>query len=184
MGKTKREQLQSWNILSFNPKKTDVDEHINFINTLGDMVDQKEEAKMEMFIETMPTIIQTHLIKCKNWAETKDKAKSLEHIICKCDPPTPALPLATTVPGLYSHIAHSVDKDETEIPPPFKGTKPKQTRGRGKQKGKPAMIRQNPVKEQESEETYTYDNSQNYYHNDNYTSSNQYRGLLTTYRSK
>ena len=44
-GKTKREQLQSWNILSFNPKTTDVDEHIDLINTLGDMVDQKEEAK-------------------------------------------------------------------------------------------------------------------------------------------
>ena len=44
-GKTKREQLQSWNILSFNPKTMDVDEHIDLINTLGDMVDQKEEAK-------------------------------------------------------------------------------------------------------------------------------------------
>ena len=39
--KTKREQLQSWNILSFNPKTTDVEEHIDLINTLGDMVDQK-----------------------------------------------------------------------------------------------------------------------------------------------
>ena len=37
-GKTKREQLQSWNILSFDLKKTDVDEHIDLINTLGDMV--------------------------------------------------------------------------------------------------------------------------------------------------
>ena len=33
-GKTKREQLQSWNILSFNPKTTAVDEHIDLINTL------------------------------------------------------------------------------------------------------------------------------------------------------
>ena len=81
----KREQLQSWNILSFDPKKTDVDEHKDLINTLGDMVDQKEEAKMEKFIETMPTMIQTHLSICKDWAETKDKAKSLEHIIQKCD---------------------------------------------------------------------------------------------------
>ena len=40
-GKTKREQLQSWNILSFNPRTTDVDEHIDLIHTLGDMVDQK-----------------------------------------------------------------------------------------------------------------------------------------------
>ena len=39
-GKTKREQLQSWNILSFDPKNTDVNEHIDLINTLGDMVDQ------------------------------------------------------------------------------------------------------------------------------------------------
>ena len=44
-GKMKREQLQSWNILSFNPKKTDVDERIDLINTLGDMVDQKERLK-------------------------------------------------------------------------------------------------------------------------------------------
>ena len=84
-GKTKREQLQSWNILSFNPKTTDVDEHIDLINTLGDMVDQKEEAKKEKFIETMPTMIQTHLITIKDWATVKDTAKSLEHIIMKCD---------------------------------------------------------------------------------------------------
>ena len=41
-GKTKREQFQSWNILSFDPKKTGVDKHIDLINTLGDMVDGKE----------------------------------------------------------------------------------------------------------------------------------------------
>ena len=45
------------------------------------MVDQKEEAKKEKFIETMPMMIQTHLIICKDWADVKDKAKSLEHII-------------------------------------------------------------------------------------------------------
>ena len=82
-GKTKRKQLQSWNILSLNPKTTDVDEHIDLINTLGDMVDQKEEAKKEKFIETMPTMIQTHLIMCKDWDTVKDTAKSLEHIIMK-----------------------------------------------------------------------------------------------------
>ena len=117
--KTKREQLQSWNILFFDPKNTDVDEHIDLINTLGDMVDQKEEAKKEKFIEKMPTMIHTHLIICKDWADVKDKAKSLEHIIQKCDPPTPAMPLmvtGATVPGLYLHIAHSVDKEEGEIP--------------------------------------------------------------------
>ena len=93
--------------MSFDPKKTDVDEHIDLRNTLGDMVDQKKEAKMEKFIETMPTMIQTHLIICKNWADVKDKVKSLKHFIQKCYPPTPAMPLVTmgaTVPGLYSHI--------------------------------------------------------------------------------
>ena len=137
-GKTKREQLQSWNILSFDPKNTDVDEHIDLINTLSDMVDQKEEAKKEKFIETIPMMIQTHLIICKDWADVKDKAKSLKHI--KCDPPTPAMPLmatGATVLGLYLHIAHLVDKEEGKIPQPFKGAKLKQTRGRGKPKGKP-----------------------------------------------
>ena len=143
------------------------------------MVDQKEEAKEERFIETMPMMIQTHLIICKDWAEVKDKAKSLEHIIQKCNPPTPAMPLmatGATVPGLYSHIAHSVDKEEGEIPLPFKGAKPKQTRGRGKPKGKPQEQRQNPTKAQEADETYTYDSPNNYYHNDNYTAPSQSRG--------
>ena len=123
-GKTKREQLQSWNILTFNPNTTDVDEHIDLINTLGDMLDQKEEAKKEKFIETMPTMIQTYLIMCKAWDMVKDTAKSLEHIIMKCDPPTPAMPMMTTgaiVLGLYSHIAHLVDKEEGDIPQTFKG---------------------------------------------------------------
>ena len=82
----------------------------------------------------MPTMMQTHLITCKDWAAVKDTAKSLKHIIMTCDPPTLAMPMmetGATVLGLYSHIAHSVDKEEGEIPPPFKGTKPKQTRGRG-----------------------------------------------------
>ena len=82
------------------------------------MVDQKEEAKKEKFIETMPMMIQTHLIMCKDWATVKDTAKSLEHRIMKCDPPTPAMPMmatGATVPRLYSHIAHSVNKEEGEI---------------------------------------------------------------------
>ena len=167
-GKTKREQSQLWNILSFNPKTTDVDEHIDLINTLGDMVDQKEEAKKEKFIETMPMMIQTHLIMCKDWATVKDTVKSLEHIIQKCDPPTLAMPtMATgaTVPGLYSHITHLVDKEEDEIPQPFKGAKLKQTRGRGKPKGKPQEQRQNPSKAQEADGTYTHKNPNNHYHN-------------------
>ena len=49
----------------------------------------------------------------------------------------PLVTMGATVPGLYSHIAHSVDKEEEDIPPPFKGANSKQTRGIGKPKGKP-----------------------------------------------
>ena len=77
-----------------------------------------------------------------------------------------------TVLGLYSHIAHSVDKEEGDIPHPFKGAKPKQTRGRGKPKGKPQDQRQNPPKIQEVEENYNYESPNNYYHN----TSNQSQG--------
>ena len=78
-----------------------------------------------------------------------------------------------TVLGLYSHIAHSVDKEEREIPQPFKGAKLKQTRGRGKPKGKPQEQRQNPPKAQEADETYTYENHNNYYHTNNYNAPSQ-----------
>ena len=91
-GKTKRDQLQSWNILTFDPQKTDVDEHIDLINNLGDMLGQTAESKMEKFVDTMPTIIQTHLITCENWEKTTKKAKELEHIIRKYDPLAAALP--------------------------------------------------------------------------------------------
>ena len=37
-GKTKRDQLQSWNVLTFDPQKTDVDEHIDLINTLDNIL--------------------------------------------------------------------------------------------------------------------------------------------------
>ena len=81
-----------------------------------------------------------------------------------------------TVLGLYSHIAHLVDKEEGEIPQPFKGTKPKQSRGRGKPKGKPHEQRQNPPKAQEADETYGYESPNNYYHNDNYNAPSQSQG--------
>ena len=81
-----------------------------------------------------------------------------------------------TVPGLYSHIAHSVDKEEGKIPQPFKGAKLKQTRGRGKPKGKPQEQRQNPPKTQEADETYAYESPNNYYHNDDYTAPSQSQG--------
>ena len=59
-GKTKREHLQLWNNLSFDLQKTDIDEQIDLVLTLGNMLQQDEQVKMENFIETVPTIIQTH----------------------------------------------------------------------------------------------------------------------------
>ena len=166
-GKTKRDQLQSWNILAFDPQRMDVDEHIDLINTLGDMLGQTEESKMEKFIDTMPTIIQTHLITEKTWQETTDKAKELEQIIRNCDPLAAALPTlakGTTVPSLYSHIAHSDDKEETDIPQPFKGARPKQPkqRGGGKSKQPPQKPKTPPVQTQD--DSYNYDDTNNYYH--------------------
>ena len=79
-GKT-RETLQSWNNLSFNLQKTDIDEQIYLVLTLGHMLKQHEQAKMDKFIETMLTIIQTHPILGSNWEEVTKKAKNIEHII-------------------------------------------------------------------------------------------------------
>ena len=78
-GKTKREQLQLWNNLSFDLQKTDIDKQIDLVLTLGNMLQQDEQTKMEKFIETMPTIIQMHLIIAPNWEEVTKKAKNLEH---------------------------------------------------------------------------------------------------------
>ena len=75
MGQNKKDQIQSWNILTFDPQKTDVDKHIDLINTVGDMLCQTAKSKMEKFVNTMPTIIQTHLITCENWEKTMKKAK-------------------------------------------------------------------------------------------------------------
>ena len=80
-GKTRRDQLQLWNNLSFDPQKTDIDEQIDLILTLGNMLNQDEQAKMDKFIEAMPTIIQTYIIIAPNWEEVTKKAKNLEHII-------------------------------------------------------------------------------------------------------
>ena len=163
--KTKQDQLQSWNILTFNPQKMDVDEHIDLIDTLGNMLGQKDDSKKYKFIDTMPTIIQMHLITEKDWAVTTKKAKELEHIIRKCDPPAAALPTlakGTAVPGLYSHIAHSNDKDETEIPQPFKGARPKQPKPRGRDKSKqPQQKLKNPPP-QTQDDQYNYEDTNNY----------------------
>ena len=157
--------------------KTDVDEHIDFINTLGDMLGETAESKMEKFVGTMPTIIQTHLITCENWAKTTKKAKELEHIIRKCDPTAAALldlTKGTAVPGLCLHIAHSNDKEETDIPQLFKGARPKQPKTRGGGKGKQPQQKSKPPPVQVQEDQYTCDDTNNYYHNENY--GGQHRG--------
>ena len=41
----------------FDPQKMDVDEHIDLVDTLGDMLGQKDESTKDKFIDTMPTII-------------------------------------------------------------------------------------------------------------------------------
>ena len=149
----------------------DVDEHVDLINTLGDMLGQTEESKMEKFIDTMPTIIQTHLITEKTWQETTEKAKELEHIIRKCDPPAAALPnlaKGTAVPSLYSHIAHSDDKEETDIPQPFKGACPKQSKQRGGGTGKQPQQKPKNPPAQIQDDQYNYEDTNNYYHNENY----------------
>ena len=126
---------------------------------------------MEKFVDTMPTIIQTHLIMCKTWTKTNKKVKELEHIIRKCDPLTAALPNLTKgspVPSLYSHIAHSNDKEETDIPQPFKGTQPKQPKTRGGGKGKQSQQKPKTPPVQVQEDQYNYDYTNNYYHSENY----------------
>ena len=185
-GKAKRDQLQSWNILAFDLQKMDVDEHVDLINTLGDMLGQTEESKRKKFIDTMPTIIQIHLITKKTWQETTNKAKELEHIIRKCDPLAAALPTlakGTAVPGLYSHIAHSDDKNEIDIPQPFKGAHPKQFKSRGRGKGKQPQQKLKNLPAQIQDNQYNYEDTNNYYHNDNYRGQSRerrpYRGQNT-----
>ena len=92
MGKNKERPITIVYNLSFDPQKTGIDEQIDFVLTLGNMLGQDEQAKMKKFIETMPTIIQTHLIIEPDWKKVKKKVKDLEHIICKCEAPVIAAP--------------------------------------------------------------------------------------------
>ena len=125
---------------------------------------------MDKLVDTMPTIIQTHLVICANWEKTKDKAKELEHIIRKCEPlaaVVPTLAPSTSVPSLYSHIAQSEDKDDTELPQSFKAVKPKQTKG--KTRGKPKQqSKQTSQNIQVQQDDYNYQDPNNYYHTENY----------------
>ena len=125
MGKDKKVTVAIMDNLSFDPQKTDDNEQIDLVLNLGDMLGQDEHSIMEKFKETMSTIIETHLIIEPNWAKVTKKAKSLEHIICRCDPPATApsiVPGTGAVPGLYSHIVQSNDQDASNILKPFKIT--------------------------------------------------------------
>ena len=100
-----------------------------------------------------------HLITEKTWQETTKKAKELEHINRRCDPLAAALPTlakGTAVPGLYSHIAHSDDKDKTDIPQPFKGAHPKQPKSRGGGKGKQPQQKPKNLPAQIQDDQYNY----------------------------
>ena len=110
--------------------------------------------------------------------------KELEHIIRKCDPPAAALPTlakGTAVPSLYSHIAHSGDKDESDITQPFKGAQPKQPKHRGGRKGKQPP--QKPKNLPTQDDSYNYEDPNNYYHTENYRGQSRgcrpYRGQNT-----
>ena len=107
------------------------------------MLKQDEQAKVDKFIETMPTIIQTYLIIAPNWEEVTKKAKNLEHIMHQCEPPAIAPPISQgtgAVPSLYSHIELSQDQDSASIPKPFKsarGCGGKKSKDKAKQQQQP-----------------------------------------------
>ena len=126
-------------------------------------------------MKTMPTIIQTHLIIEPNWTEVTKKAKNLEHIIWKCEAPViapPSLQGAGAVPGLYSHITQSRDQDSDNILKPFKSTKGRGGKklGKGKQKSQQQSQPSPPPPEEEEQ----YEETNNFYHNENYRGN--YRG--------
>ena len=170
-------------MLVFDPQKTDVDEHIDLINTLDEMLAQTAESKIEKFIDTIPTIIQTHLITEKTWEKTTDKVKELEHIIRKCDPLAAALPnltKGTAVPSLYSYIAHSNDNEATVIPQPFKGAVLSMPSKEAEERVN--SLNKNP-QVQIQDDQYNYEDTNNYYHTENYRGQSRghrpYRGQNT-----
>ena len=139
------------------------------------------KPKWNKFIETMPTIIQTHLIIEPDWNKVTKKAKNLEHIIQKCEAPAIApssLQGEGAVPSLYSHIAQSQDQGTDNIPKPYKSTIGRGGRKSGKGKQKSQQQSQPPPPPPEEEEKYEETNDN--YHNENYRGNNRghrpYRG--------
>ena len=137
------------------------------------MLKHDKQAKMDKFIETMPTIIQTHLIIALNLEEVTKKAKNFEYIIHQCESPAIA-PLisqhAGAVPGLYSHIEQSQDQDSASIPKPFesaRGHRGKKSKGKAKQQHQPQPPPPHPEQEEQ------YEDRNNYYHNENHRGNNR-----------
>ena len=150
------------------------------MNKSIDLLKQDKQAKMDKFIETMPTIIQTHIIIAPHWEEVTKKAKNLEQIISQCKPlaiAPPISPGAGAVPGLYSQIAQSQDQDSASIPKPFKSARDhggKKSKGKTKPQQQPQPPPLSPGQEEQ------YEDGNNYYHNENYRGNSRdhkpYRG--------
>ena len=60
----------------FDPQKMDKDEHIDLIDTLGNMLGQKDESMKDKFIDTVPTLIPMHLITKTDWQQQLRKPKN------------------------------------------------------------------------------------------------------------
>ena len=75
-GKAKRDQLQSWNNLSFDPQKTDIDEQIDLVLTLGNMLKQDKQAKIKGFKLKQPQGSN------KTWRSHRDVLTSREQVSC------------------------------------------------------------------------------------------------------
>ena len=80
-------------------------------------------------------------------------------------------------------MAHSDDKEETDISQPFKGAHPKQTKQRGGGKGKQPQQKLKNPQVQIQDDQYNYEDTNNYYHTENYRGQSRgcrpYRGQNT-----
>ena len=74
-------------------------------------------------------------------------------------------------------------KKRQTFPQPLKGARPKQPKTRGGGKGKQTQQKSKPPPVQVQEDQYTYDDTNNYYHNENYRGQSRghrpYRGQNT-----
>ena len=88
-----------------------------------------------------------------------------------------------TLDDLYSQIAHSNDKNEMDIPQPFKGAHPTHPKSRGGGKGKQPQQKPKIKPAQIQDDQYNYEDTNNCYHNENYRGQSRghkpYRGQNT-----